>query len=81
MLNRYVTSGMLQGNLSQDVKFHGICSTWNERTSFVVASSSFSLFFSPLGLALVEPNATHIIIASFVAQHVLKGDFGVVAPL
>ena len=41
---------------------------------------SFSFSF-PLGHALVESNATHITIASFVAQHVLEGDFGVVAPL
>ena len=39
------------------------------------------LLFHFLALALVEANATLVTIASFVVQHVLKGDFGVVASL
>jgi hypothetical protein len=39
-------------------------------------SFSFALCHAP-----VESNATHITIASFVFQHMLEGDFGVVAPL
>jgi hypothetical protein len=34
-----------------------------------------------LALSLVEANATHITIASFVVQHMLEGDLRVVAPL
>jgi hypothetical protein len=34
-----------------------------------------------LDIALVEANATLVTIASFVVQHMLEGDFGVVAPL
>ena len=51
---------------------------------FLLLHFSFISFLAPslaLDLALVESNATHITITSFVAQHMLEGDFGVVAPL
>ena len=51
---------------------------------FLLLHFSFISFLAPslaLDLALVEANATHVTIASFVVQHMLEGDLRVVAPL
>jgi hypothetical protein len=45
---------------------------------FLLLYLSYISFLAPsfsFDLALVEVNATHVTIASFVDQHVLKGDF------
>jgi hypothetical protein len=51
---------------------------------FLLLHLSFKSFLAlslAFDFALVETNATHVTIASFVVQHFLKGDLGVVAPL
>ena len=51
---------------------------------FLLLHLSFISSLAPslaLDLALVEANATHVTIASFVVQHMLEGDLRVVAPL
>jgi hypothetical protein len=47
---------------------------------FLLLHLSFSFYFA-LCHGLVETDVTQITIASFVAQHMLEGDFGIVAPL
>jgi hypothetical protein len=51
---------------------------------FFLLHLSFISFLAPslaLDLDLVEANAIHVTIASFVVQYMLKGDLRVVAPL